>query len=46
MIARAFRAPGQPSPEKPPRFPPRRTGNWPPTRRKPTLLARAEVPKP
>jgi hypothetical protein len=45
MNVRAFRAAGQPVPEKPPRFPPRRTGNRPPVRRKPTLLVRAEVSK-
>jgi hypothetical protein len=45
MTPRPFRAAGQPEPEKPPVFPTKPLENRPPIRRKPSLLARAEVPK-
>ena len=43
---RSSREPGQPAPEKPPKFPLPPMANRPPIRRKPTRLVRAEVPKP
>jgi hypothetical protein len=45
MTPRQFRTAGQPRPEKPPKLPPFPILNRPPVRRKPALLARAEVPK-